>query len=45
MTKTMDMWMWRLAMGELKQGDQFHDFIHQARRGVAQTSTAWSSAR
>ena len=30
MTKTMDMWMWRLAMGELKQGDQFHDFIHKS---------------
>ena len=30
MTKAMDMWMWRLAMGELKQGDQFHDFIHKS---------------
>jgi GNAT superfamily N-acetyltransferase len=35
MTKAMDLLMWRLAMGELKQGDQFHDFIHQA----AQQST------
>jgi GNAT superfamily N-acetyltransferase len=32
MAKTMDLWMWRLAMGELKEGDQFHDFIHQASR-------------
>src|SRR5918992_1440944 len=28
--KTMDLLMWWLAMGELKQGDQFHEFIHQA---------------
>ena len=28
--KAMDLLMWTLAMGELKQGDQFHDFIHQA---------------
>jgi GNAT superfamily N-acetyltransferase len=34
MTKAMDLWMWRLAMGELKQGDQFHDFIHQASRAA-----------
>jgi GNAT superfamily N-acetyltransferase len=27
--------MWRLAMGELKQGDQFHDFIHQAAKTAA----------
>jgi GNAT superfamily N-acetyltransferase len=32
MAKTMDLWMWRLALGELKEGDQFHDFIHQASR-------------
>ncbi len=36
MTKTMDMLMWRLALGELKQGDQFHDFIHQSAAGVRQ---------
>jgi GNAT superfamily N-acetyltransferase len=30
MSKTMDLLMWRLAMGELKQGDQFHDLIHRA---------------
>jgi GNAT superfamily N-acetyltransferase len=35
MTKTMDLWMWRLAMGELKQGDQFHDLIHQASEAAA----------
>jgi ribosomal protein S18 acetylase RimI-like enzyme len=32
MTKTMDLFMWRLAMGELKQGDQFHQLIHEAAR-------------
>jgi GNAT superfamily N-acetyltransferase len=36
MTKTMDLWMWRLAMGELKQGDQFHDFIHKAAEEAAE---------
>jgi GNAT superfamily N-acetyltransferase len=30
MTKLMDLLMWRLAMGELRRGDQFHDFIHEA---------------
>ncbi|HYX78752.1 MAG TPA: hypothetical protein VE727_05260 [Solirubrobacterales bacterium] len=30
MTKAMDLLMWRLAMGELKRGDQFHDLIHAA---------------
>jgi GNAT superfamily N-acetyltransferase len=30
MTKAMDLLMWRIALGELKQGDRFHDFIHQA---------------
>ncbi len=35
MTKAMDLWMWRLAMGELKQGDQFHDFIHRSARESA----------
>jgi len=28
--KAMDLLMWNIAMGELKRGDQFHDFIHQA---------------
>ncbi len=36
MTKVMDLWMWRLAMGELKQGDQFHDFIHKAAEEAAE---------
>ena len=35
MTKAMDLLIWRLAMGELKQGDQFHDFIHQAAKEAA----------
>jgi len=35
MTKAMDLWMWRLAMGELKQGDQFQDFIHRSARESA----------
>jgi GNAT superfamily N-acetyltransferase len=30
MTKTMDLLMWELSLGELKQGDRFHDLIHQA---------------
>jgi GNAT superfamily N-acetyltransferase len=30
MSKTMDLLMWRIALGELKQGDRFHDFIHEA---------------
>jgi GNAT superfamily N-acetyltransferase len=30
MTKSMDLLMWKLAMGQLKQGNQFHDLIHQA---------------
>jgi len=30
MTKTMDLLMWKLELGELKQGDRFHDLIHQA---------------
>ena len=33
--KAMDLWMWRLAMGELKQGDHFHDLIHQAAQAAA----------
>ncbi len=30
MTKTMDLLMWRIALGELKEGDRFHDLIHHA---------------
>jgi GNAT superfamily N-acetyltransferase len=30
MTKAMDLLMWHLALGELKHGDQFHEFIHEA---------------
>ena len=30
LSKEMDLLMWRIALGELKQGDRFHDFIHQA---------------
>ncbi len=30
MTKTMDLWMWELRLGALKQGDRFHEFIHKA---------------
>jgi GNAT superfamily N-acetyltransferase len=30
MTKTMDLLMWELHLGSLKQGDRFHDFIHEA---------------
>jgi GNAT superfamily N-acetyltransferase len=30
MSKAMDLLMWRIALGELKQGDRFHDLIHEA---------------
>jgi GNAT superfamily N-acetyltransferase len=30
MTKAMDLLMWYLMLGELKRGDQFHEFIHEA---------------
>jgi GNAT superfamily N-acetyltransferase len=30
MTKSMDLLMWELHLGHLKQGDRFHDFIHEA---------------
>ena len=30
LTKTMDLLMWELWLGTLKQGDQFHEFIEQA---------------
>jgi GNAT superfamily N-acetyltransferase len=29
-SKAMDLLMWSLAMGQLKKGSQFHDFIHEA---------------
>jgi hypothetical protein len=32
----MDLLMWRLAMGELKQGDQFHDLIHGASQAASE---------
>jgi GNAT superfamily N-acetyltransferase len=31
-TKTMDLLMWYLALGELKEGDEFHPMIHAAAR-------------
>jgi GNAT superfamily N-acetyltransferase len=33
-TKTMDLWMWWLALGELKQGNEFHPMIHAAAEKV-----------
>ena len=30
MAKSMDLLMWELYLGTLKQGDRFHDFIHEA---------------
>jgi GNAT superfamily N-acetyltransferase len=30
MTKAMDLLMWKLELGRLRQGDRFHDLIHQA---------------
>lgn len=30
MRKAIDLLMWELHLGKLKQGDRFHDFIHQA---------------
>jgi len=35
MTKSMDLLMWELRLGALKQGDRFHDFIHQAAETAA----------
>ena len=35
MAKAMDLLMWRLELGQLKQGDRFHDFIHQAAEASA----------
>jgi GNAT superfamily N-acetyltransferase len=32
MGKTMDLLMWELHLGRLKQGDRFHEFIHDAAR-------------
>jgi GNAT superfamily N-acetyltransferase len=32
MTKSMDLLMWELQLGKLKQGDRLHDFIHEAAR-------------
>jgi GNAT superfamily N-acetyltransferase len=33
-TKTMDLWMWWLALGELKEGNEFHPMIHAAAEKV-----------
>ena len=30
MTKSMDLLMWELYLGQLRQGDRFHDLIHEA---------------
>jgi GNAT superfamily N-acetyltransferase len=35
MAKAMDLWMWRLMLGELKRGDRLHDLIHQAAEAAA----------
>jgi GNAT superfamily N-acetyltransferase len=32
--KRVDLLMWSLEMGDLKQGDQFHPMIHEAARGA-----------
>jgi GNAT superfamily N-acetyltransferase len=32
LTKAMDLYMWDLWLGALKQGDQFHDFIEKSAR-------------
>ncbi|HXF00898.1 MAG TPA: hypothetical protein VN458_11205 [Solirubrobacterales bacterium] len=34
--KAMDLLIWRLAMGELERGDEFHDLIHQAAAKAAE---------
>src|SRR6266849_6533504 len=36
MTKAMDLLMWELELGSLKQGDRFHDLIHQAAQASAE---------
>ena len=33
--KTIDLWMWWLALGELKEGNEFHPMIHAAAEKVA----------
>jgi GNAT superfamily N-acetyltransferase len=35
LTKAMDLLMWRLELGQLRQGDRFHDLIHQAAEASA----------
>jgi GNAT superfamily N-acetyltransferase len=32
--KAMDLWMWWLALGELKEGNEFHPLIHEAAEKV-----------
>lgn len=34
-SKTMDLWMWWLELGELKQGNEFHPMIHAAAEQVS----------
>ncbi len=34
-SKTMDLWMWWLELGELKQGNEFHPMIHAAAEKVS----------
>ncbi|MFN2612761.1 MAG: hypothetical protein ABR536_05275 [Solirubrobacterales bacterium] len=33
-SKAMDLWMWRLEMGDLKEGNSFHPMIHAAAEKV-----------
>ena len=39
MSKAMDLLMWKLELGQLKQGDRFHELIRRPR--PAATSTGW----
>ena len=34
LNKAMDLWMWWLALGELKEGNEFHPLIHEAAEKV-----------
>lgn len=43
--KTMDLLMWHLELGELKQGDAFHDFIHQAAKQAESDGVAVRNVR
>jgi GNAT superfamily N-acetyltransferase len=35
MSKAMDLLMWKLELGQLKQGDRFHELIHKAAEAAA----------